>query len=137
MKDYKDFAICNGFICQYTCKDQFADMAASFNNTEFNLFEINYKYQIYQTNSTFDEHALAEIESNILRATSIQLHLDNCFFDRQRQFRFGSNYNWIYNNVTIDANDIIIAILASTPFDELEQSADEGKIYDHYTLSNV
>lgn len=70
--------------------------------------------------------ALAEIESRMLSITSTQMGVVHCDLEvARKQFLFGNGYDWVYNDLSVDGNDAIIASIASAPSDYVDKSQGE------------
>jgi len=113
---------CNGYVCLYSCLDEFSGKIL---DSSIRQFVIEYDYEIY---ASLDEGAniddmLAEIESKVLSVTSSQMGVSNCDIKRaELQFSFGNEYNWIFPDIFLEAGDAIIASLASAPLDKVNDS---------------
>lgn len=132
-----DRPTCHGYVCLYSCISEFQP----FINTDTNPIQtmiLPYRYEIYSNVNTTDlSSELKQIESYMLDELSNESSLDNCSFlpsssssasvssFHQLSFDYDDEYDWIYPNVTLDNDDLIVS-LASSPLDKVNE--ENGKI---------
>mmetsp|Transcript_6024 Transcript_6024/g.11417 ORF Transcript_6024/g.11417 Transcript_6024/m.11417 type:complete len:409 (+) Transcript_6024:172-1398(+) len=116
--------LCNGYICLYSCVDEFQGIIPN-SSQGIQQFVMEYDYEIYTSINMVKSlpDSLAEIESRMLSITSTQMGVVHCDLEvARKQFLFGNSYDWIYNDLSVDKNDAIIASIASAPSDYVDKS---------------
>lgn len=115
--------MCNGYICLYSCVDEFLGQVTG--ASAIQQFVMEYDYEIYASSNVAKSlpDALAEIESRLLSITSSQMGVVNCDLDAaKKQFLFGHDYNWLYKDISVGETDAIIASIASAPSDVIDKT---------------
>jgi hypothetical protein len=125
----KSRPLCNGYICLYSCIEEFLGQIPNAQGIQQLVME--YDYEIYTSVNMVKSlpDALAEIESRMLSITSTQMGVVHCDLEvARKQFLFGNGYDWLYNDLSVQTNDAIIASIASAPSDYVDKSKGEGYV---------
>ncbi len=117
---------CNGLVCLFTCRD--FTSTKSFGEEKSIIVPYDYEVFVPTTLSLHIElqDALREVESLMLEYAAQRFGLDDCDAAID-QFNFDySVTDWIYDDISIDRNDVVISSIASAPADKVDESKGEN-----------